>query len=106
MAITASEVSSAITEVQAISDSILKEIESFAPSLEVPAATAGTIVDLFSQLANLAINAWSNASGTPITVESVQALLPNSTPLTAPTESIPVEGGPTQPSSPVPPINQ
>lgn len=84
MAVTAGQVSTAITEAQAIGDSILKEIEVYAPGDAVPAGAAGLILDLASQLASKALAAWSAASGTPITAESVLALLPDQTPVAPP----------------------
>lgn len=82
---TSTEVQTTISEVQAISDSILKTIEATDPGVALPAGTAQAIVDLFAELANKALTAWSASAGTPITVETLQALLPNPTPLDAPT---------------------
>lgn len=77
-------ISSAVTEVQAIGDTILNTIQAVDPGIALPAASAQIILDLIAKLAATALTAWSNASGTPITVESIQALLPNQTPLSAP----------------------
>lgn len=75
---------SVVTDVQAIGDAILVEIGSVVPGEAVPAATAQAVLDLLSQLASKAITAWGAASGTPITTETITALLPNQTPLTLP----------------------
>lgn len=74
-----------VTDVQQIGDAILAEVGTLVPGLEAPAATAQKIVDLLAQLASKAITAWGAASGTPITTETISALLPNQTPLTPPT---------------------
>ena len=87
MVITAGQVATAVTEVQTVGDSILKEIEVYAPGDAVPAGTAGLILDLASQLASKALAAWSAASGTPITAESVLALLPDQVPVAPPPTS-------------------
>lgn len=57
----------------------------FDPELELPVKAAELIVPVIESLAEAAINGWSQATGTPITVEAVTALLPNPTPLTPPT---------------------
>lgn len=54
------------------------------PAADIPLAAIGAIVPVVEQLATAAINGWSQASGTPITVESITALLPNATPLDKP----------------------
>lgn len=76
---------SVVTDVQAIGDAILVEVGSVLPGEEIPAAAAQAVLDLLSQLASKAITAWGAASGTPITPETIAALLPNPTPLTPPT---------------------
>lgn len=81
---TAADVAASITEVKGVADSILEELEPV-PAVGADALIAQNVLDLLSDLASKALLAWSGASGTPITVESLQALLPNSTPLTPPT---------------------
>jgi hypothetical protein len=54
------------------------------PALEVPAAIVDTVLPVVEQLVSAALTAWSNASGLPITVETVIMLLPDPTPLTLP----------------------
>ena len=81
---TAGTVSSVVTEVQAGADTVLGLLEEFDPAAEVPAAAAEGIVNEVGSLVTKALSAWSAASGTPITVESVTALLPDPTPLTDP----------------------
>lgn len=56
-------------------------VEGLDPALDVPIEA----VKAAEALAVAAVTAWSNASGTPITVASVQALLPNAAPLSPPT---------------------
>lgn len=82
---TAAEVQAIIEEIQAGSDVVLTTLGTVVPSEEIPASKASAIVDLISDLATKALAAWSAAANNPITVESVQALLPNQTPLTPPT---------------------
>lgn len=82
---TPEQVTSAIQSAQQIADTILKTIEGAAPSVALPAATVETVVDLSAQLVSAALVAWSNASGTEITADSIAALLPNPTPLSEPT---------------------
>ena len=53
-------------------------------AVEVPAELAGPILAEVGNLVAAALTAWSNASGAPITAESVMALLPDPTPLDQP----------------------
>lgn len=73
------------TDVQVLADSILEAAGSLVPGAAVPAKTAEEIIDLFAALAQKAIAGWGAASNTPITAETIVALLPNATPLTLPT---------------------
>ena len=63
-------------------------LKSYVPSQQVDAIAnlAELIVPIVTQLAAKGLAAWSAASGQPITVESVQALMANPTPLTPPTQ--------------------
>jgi len=81
---TSTEITSAVTEGQAIGDSILEAIGALAPGVAVPAAFAETILNLLAKYVSKAVIAYSGASGTPITADSIAALLPNQTPLTPP----------------------
>lgn len=83
---TAAQVATAVQEGQDVADTILETIEGLNPAVAVPAGAAQTILDLTAQLVQKALAAWSSASGQPITVESVQALLPNPAPLDPPDE--------------------
>lgn len=74
-----------VTDVQVIGDAILEEVGSLVPGATVPAVTAEKILDLLAKLASKAITAWGAASNTPITPETIAALLPNPEPLTPPT---------------------
>lgn len=78
---TASEISAIIADILQVSGTILPVLESLDPGVAVPAEVAQELANLAAK----ALAAWSAASATPITVESVQALLPNQTPLTPPT---------------------
>ncbi len=82
---TAADVAATITEVSSVADQILKEL-AVVPAIGAGAAVADNVLVLVTDLVTKALTAWSTASGVPITPESVAALLPNATPLTAPTE--------------------
>jgi hypothetical protein len=85
MAINTAGVVTAIQEVQTVSATVLATIEATDPGVAGEAATAGALVTLLGGLVSSALRAYSAASGTPVTVESVQALLPDPTPLNTPT---------------------
>lgn len=80
-------VTSTIAEAQAIGDEILATLEIVVPGTAVPDALAQKLLDLISKYAQTAIAGWSAASGTPITPESVAALMPDQTPLPDPSTS-------------------
>ena len=67
--------------VQEAIDSAAGTVVGLDPALSIPLEAESAA----EALVQAALTAWSNASGTPITVASVQALLPNPTPLTPPT---------------------
>jgi hypothetical protein len=77
-------VTTAINEVKLAGDTILSTLEVVDPAVALPAAAAQQVLDLVAVLVSKALTAYSAASGAPITVESVQALLANPVPLTAP----------------------
>lgn len=79
-----STVITAVQETQAIGDTILATLSAVDPAVALPDAAAQQILDLVAQMATKALTAWSASSGVAITAESVTALLPNPTPLTAP----------------------
>lgn len=81
---TATEVSGAVSEVQATATTVLAILEAADPGAAPGAQVAENVVTLIGDLVTKALNAWSTAAGTPITVDSVLALLPNQTPLTEP----------------------
>jgi hypothetical protein len=74
-----------MTAVVSIAEQGLKTAETFDPAIAPEAAIIGAILPIAQQLLTAALNAWSNASGQPITVETITALLPDATPLTPPT---------------------
>jgi len=78
---TVQQITTDIQAVQAIADTILSGLS----GLEPEATVAEGALDIVSQLVTAALTAYSNASGTPITVESVQALMPDQDPLPPPT---------------------
>lgn len=82
---TAAQISADVTAVQSVSNTILETIEAVDPAIDVPAATVGSLVNLLEDLVTAALTAYSNASGTPINATTIAALMPNATPLSAPT---------------------
>ena len=81
---TAEEIAGYVTEVQQAGDTILNTVEGLPTSIALPAETVEVILDLIAGMATTVITAWSKAAGVPITVESVQGLMPNPAPLTPP----------------------
>jgi hypothetical protein len=73
-----------IGTVQGVAGEILTTIEAVDPAADVPAEAAQAALTLIASLVTAALTAWSNASGTPITIASVTALLPDPTPLPEP----------------------
>ncbi len=82
---TAADVSAAVTEINGVGQTILATLETLDPATAPADIAAGAVAGLLAQLASKALAAWSLTSGTPITAESVQALMPSATPLTPPT---------------------
>lgn len=74
-----------ITEIQTASNAVLGVIETVDPEVKVPAEVASATLTLLGTIITAATAAYSKASQTDITVESILALLPNATPLPAPT---------------------
>ena len=81
---TAAQLTTDVTAVQGVATTILSTIEAVDPAVDVPAAEAAAALALVAQLVTAALTAWSNASGTAITADSITALLPDSTPLPEP----------------------
>jgi hypothetical protein len=84
---TAADVSSTVTEIQAAGDTILEVIQGSVPGVALEAGAAEAVLNLLAGLIGKALTAYSAASGTPITPETVAALMPNPTPLTQPDAS-------------------
>lgn len=81
---TAASLATNVKTVQAIGDNILATIAGLDPAVAPEAALAGVALDLTAEMVAAALMAWSDASGQPITAETIAALLPNPTPLTEP----------------------
>lgn len=77
---TVSQVATDVAEIGAIANSILQAASAVDPALEAPAET----VALLSDLVTKAVAAFAKASGQPVTAASIEALMPNATPLTPP----------------------
>jgi hypothetical protein len=70
--------------VVAIAEQGLKTAEGLDPAIALPDEIAQAVLPIVEQLVASALTAWGNASGQPITVANVQALLPSATPLSPP----------------------
>lgn len=77
----AAVVATIIQETVDAAGKILPIVTALDPGVAVPADIAAEIAILAAK----ALAAWSAAAETPITIESIQALLPNPAPLTPPT---------------------
>lgn len=84
MSVTAGDISTTVAEAVAIGETILAALEGADPAVALPAEAAGGAIALAGELAQKALAAWSAASGVPITVDSVMALMPDETPLDPP----------------------
>lgn len=82
---TTGTVTTVVTEIQAIGDTILETLKVADPAVALPAEAAETVFNLIGELVSKALTAYSAAAGIPITVDTVSALLPNPTPLSTPT---------------------
>jgi hypothetical protein len=83
---TAAEFTQQMQTITALAEQGLGVAAKLDPAADIPLATIGAIVPIVESLAEAAINGWSQATGTPITVESITALLPNPAPLDKPTQ--------------------
>lgn len=83
---TAEQIAADVAAVQAAGNTILNTLEALpvGPEVKIPAEAAEELLNLVADMAIKALAAWGAAANTPITVESLQALLPNPTPLTPP----------------------
>lgn len=85
MSLDIGSVETAVQEVQAVGDEILEVLEGVDPALALPSELAEKILNLSGTMLTKALAAFQGASGTPITADSIAALMPNSTPLDKPT---------------------
>lgn len=79
---------SVLNEIKLGADTALGLVGTAVPGTALQAGAAQLVIDELLKLASNAILAYSAASGVPITVESVRALLPNQTPLTQPDPAV------------------
>lgn len=73
-----------LNRVEVLTQAGLKTVVALSPATAAPVAAVSAALPIVSSLITIALSAWSKASGQAITVESIQALLPNPVPLTAP----------------------
>lgn len=83
---TVQELLNDISGAAGVSEQILELVVGLDPDVAIPAEILEKLLPLLVTYLSKGLNAWSNASGQPITVETVTALLPNQTPLSLPTE--------------------
>ena len=81
---TTGDVTKTVSEIQQIGDEILTVLEAADPAVALPAAAAGSILDLLAQMTTAALTALTTAQGTVISAASIATLAPDSTPLTPP----------------------
>lgn len=84
MAVTAGQVSTTISEVVGVGESILAIVGAEDPAVELTVEAAAGTASLIADLVEKVLAAWQASSGIPITVESVMALMPESGPLDPP----------------------
>jgi hypothetical protein len=82
--VTAGQVVSVVQETQAVADTILATIQGVDPGAALESGTLEVVIDATATMAAKAIQAWSQASGEPITAASVMELLPDAAPLDQP----------------------
>ncbi len=82
MAVTVSEVQTAVTEIQGIADTAATTVGALDPAAALDASTAAALVNVLAQLAQIALTALSKAQSTAITAASIAALDVDQTPLT------------------------
>lgn len=73
-----------IGTVQGVAGQILATIEAVDPAAGLPVEATESAMALIGSLVTAALQAWSNASGIPITPDTIAALLPDPTPLPLP----------------------
>jgi len=78
------QVIGAVNEIISESQAVLEIISAVDPEIGGKALAAGQMAGLLAGLVTKALAAYSAASATPITPESVAALMPNPVPLSAP----------------------
>lgn len=80
----AGAIATAVGGVEGVAGTILATIEAVDPALDVPAEAAAGVVTLIGSMVTKALGALQTASGEPVTVETLTALLPEATPLPEP----------------------
>lgn len=75
-----------LQKIEALAQTGLKTVEALSPdpTVDLAAETVSVVLPIASQLLAVALSAWTNANGQPITLEAIQGLLPNPTPLSQP----------------------
>lgn len=80
----AQKVTDTVNEIVADANTVLAIIETAEPQVAGEAALAANVLNLLSALVTKALAAYMAASDTPITPETIAALMPNRVPLTTP----------------------
>ena len=84
MAASIATITTTVQEIQATGDLVLKTLAGI-PAIGTASTAAESILDITAQLLESALKGLKTAQGTAITVASVQALLPDQTPVAPPT---------------------
>ena len=73
-------------KIEGLAQAGLKTVEVLSPdpTVDVTAAAISAVLPLVSELVAVALTALSNANGQPVTLEAIQALLPNPVALSQP----------------------
>lgn len=74
----------ALQEIESLAITGAETVKALDPALTAPIAGFEVVLPIVSKLVSVALSAYSSANDQPITPETIQALLPNQTPLTPP----------------------
>jgi hypothetical protein len=73
-----------LQKIEVLAQSGLSTAKALNPELASPITAVQVVFPFVSEIIAVALNSWSKANGQLITPETIQALLPNQTPLTPP----------------------
>jgi hypothetical protein len=75
-----------LQKVETLAQAGLKTVEALSPdpTVDLTAGAISAVLPIAASLLSAALSAWSTANNQPVTLEAIQALFPNSTPLSQP----------------------